>query len=99
MLYYHHPLPTQALSVLREHEPWVDDMIAVLCNRNFSLLVAAQTITFTGSYVLFVGLPFSVYALTGSGPATGALFMAPTIPQLAFGSVAGVFELPSANPT
>ena len=66
-------------------------MLAVLRHRNLALLVAAQTISFTGSFVLFVGLPFYVYELTGSGLATGALFMAQTIPQLALGSVAGVF--------
>lgn len=66
-------------------------MLVALRNRNLALLVAAQTITFTGSYVLFVGLPFYVYELTGSGLATGALFMAQTIPQLALGSIAGVF--------
>ena len=66
-------------------------MLVALRNRNLALLVAAQTISFTGSFVLFVGLPFYVYELTGSGLATGALFMAQTIPKLALGSIAGVF--------
>lgn len=66
-------------------------MIQALRNRNLALLVAAQTVTAIGSFVLFVGLPFYVYQLTGSGLATGALFMAQTIPQIALGSVAGVF--------
>ena len=66
-------------------------MLATLRNRNLALLATAQTITSIGSFVLFVGLPFYVYELTGSGLATGALFIAQTIPQLALGSIAGVF--------
>lgn len=66
-------------------------MIATLRNRNLTLLVTAQTITFTGNMVLFVGLPFYVYELTGSALATGALFMAEAVPPLALGSIAGVF--------
>ncbi len=66
-------------------------MIATLRHRNLTLLLTAQTITFTGNMVLFVGLPFYVYELTGSALATGALFMAEAIPPLALGSIAGVF--------
>jgi MFS family permease len=41
--------------------------------------------------VLFVALPFYIYALTGSTLATGIMFIVQTLPRLFFGSMAGVF--------
>ena len=66
-------------------------MFSILRQRNFSLLWFGQLISTIGDWVLFVALPFYIYSLTGSTLATGAMFMAATLPRLLFGSVAGVF--------
>ena len=66
-------------------------MIAVLRQRDFSLLWFGGVLSVIGDYFLFVALPFFVYERTGSALATGAMFMAETLPRLLFGSVAGVF--------
>src|ERR1700736_2178807 len=66
-------------------------MLAVLRQRNFGLLWVGQNISMIGDWVLFVALPFYIYALTGSTLATGIMFIVQTVPRLFFGSVAGVF--------
>jgi MFS family permease len=66
-------------------------MLAVLRQRNFSLLWVGQNISMIGDWVLFVALPFYIYSLTGSTLATGIMFIVQTLPRLFFGSVAGVF--------
>ena len=66
-------------------------MLAVLRQRNFGLLWVGQNISMIGDWVLFVALPFYIYALTGSTLATGIMFIVQTLPRLFFGSVAGVF--------
>lgn len=66
-------------------------MIAVLRQRDFSLLWLGGVLSVVGDYFLFVALPFFVYERTGSVLATGAMFAAETLPRLLFGSVAGVF--------
>ena len=66
-------------------------MLAVLRQRNFSLLWIGQNISMIGDWVLFVVLPFYTYALTGSTLATGIMFIVQTLPRLFLGSVAGVF--------
>ena len=66
-------------------------MMAVLRQRNFGLLWIGQNISMVGDWVLFVSLPFYIYALTGSTLATGIMFIVQTLPRLFFGSVAGVF--------
>jgi len=66
-------------------------MIAVLRQRDFSLLWLGGVFSVVGDYFLFVALPFFVYERTGSVLATGAMFAAETLPRLLFGSVAGVF--------
>jgi MFS family permease len=66
-------------------------MLAVLRQRNFGLLWVGQIISMVGDWVLFVSLPFYIYALTGSTLATGIMFIVQTLPRLFFGSVAGVF--------
>ena len=66
-------------------------MFNILRQRNFGLLWFAQLISTIGDWVLFVALPFYTYGLTGSTLATGAMFMASTLPRLLLGSVAGVF--------
>lgn len=66
-------------------------MLAVLRQRNFGLLWTGQVISMIGDWVLFVVLPFYIYAITGSALATGIMFIVQTLPQLFFSSVAGVF--------
>ena len=66
-------------------------MIATLRKRDFSLLWVGGLLSVAGDYLLFVALPFFVYERTGSALATGAMFVAQTLPRLLFGSVAGVF--------
>ncbi len=66
-------------------------MVNILRQRNFGLLWFGQLISTIGDFVLFVALPFYTYHLTGSTLATGAMFMASTLPRLLVGSVAGVF--------
>jgi MFS family permease len=66
-------------------------MLAVLRQRNFFLLWSGGVLSVIGDYFLFVALPFFVYERTGSALATGAMFIAETLPRLIFGSVAGVF--------
>ncbi len=66
-------------------------MLTVLRQRDFSLLWFGGVLSVIGDYFLFVALPFFVYERTGSALATGAIFIAETLPRLLFGSVAGVF--------
>lgn len=66
-------------------------MFAVLRQRNFACLWIGQVVSMVGDWVLFVALPFYIYALTGSTLATGIMFIVQTLPRLCFGSVAGVF--------
>jgi MFS family permease len=66
-------------------------MLAVLRQRDFSLLWVGGVLSVIGDYFLFIALPFFVYERTGSVLATGAMFAAETVPRLLFGSVAGVF--------
>ena len=44
-----------------------------------------------GDWVLFVGLPFEIYRLTGSTLATGGMVLAMLVPRIVLGSVAGVY--------
>ena len=66
-------------------------MLAVLRQRDFSLLWFGGVLSVTGDLFLFIALPFFVYERTGSVLATGAMFAAETLPRLLFGSMAGVF--------
>src|SRR5690348_12853609 len=66
-------------------------MLAVLRQRNFALLWAGGLISMLGDWLLFIALPFYIYNLTGSALATGAMFIAETLPIVVFGSIGGVF--------
>src|SRR5579885_3599430 len=66
-------------------------MFAVLRQLNFACLWIGQLVSLIGDWVLFIALPFYIYALTGSTLATGIMFIVQTVPRLCFGSVAGVF--------
>jgi MFS family permease len=66
-------------------------MLATLRNRNFSLLWFAGLISIAGDWMLNIALPLYVYQMTGSTLATSTMFIAAMLPNLLFGSVAGVF--------
>jgi len=66
-------------------------MLAVLRQRNYALLWGGQLISVFGDWVLLIALPFYIFDLTGSALATGAMFIAQTVPRVLLGSVAGVF--------
>ena len=63
----------------------------LLRRRNVALLWVAALTSAVGSSMLFVALPFYVYARTHSALATGAMFIAEMAPAILLGSVAGVF--------
>ncbi len=66
-------------------------MLAVLRQRNFALLWFGQLISVFGDWVLLIALPFYIFDVTGSALATGAMFIAQTVPRVLLGSFAGVF--------
>ena len=66
-------------------------MFNLLRRRNFALLWVAGLTSGVGSAMLFIALPFYVYARTHSALATGAMFIAEMAPAVLLGSVAGVF--------
>jgi MFS family permease len=66
-------------------------MLTTLRQRNFALLWLGGLISQTGDWLLQIGLPVYVYLLTGSALATGFLFITAFVPNIVFGSVAGVF--------
>jgi predicted MFS family arabinose efflux permease len=66
-------------------------MLAVLRQRNFARLWAGGAISTLGDWLLFIGLPFAIYNMTGSALATGAMFIAQSLPTLLFGALGGVF--------
>jgi Na+/melibiose symporter-like transporter len=62
-----------------------------LSQRDLRLLLAAGLISSTGDWVLAVGLAYYVYTLTGSTLASAIMLLASYLPQIALGSIAGVF--------
>jgi MFS family permease len=66
-------------------------VLRVLRQRDFALLWFAGLVSMTGDWMLAVALPITVYELTGSALATGAILITNKISALLLGSVAGVF--------
>lgn len=66
-------------------------MIKTLRNRNFALLWLGGLISLAGDWVLMVGLPIYVYLLTHSVLATSITLITSMVPNILFGSVAGIF--------
>jgi MFS family permease len=66
-------------------------MLATLRQRNFGLLWSAGLISLAGDWMLRIALPIYIYQLTNSALATGTMLIASMLPDLLFGSIAGVF--------
>lgn len=66
-------------------------MLSVLRQRNYALLWFGGLVSMLGDFVLFVGLPFEIYRLTGSTLATAGMLLAFLVPNILLGSVAGVY--------
>jgi MFS family permease len=60
-------------------------------NRNYRLLLIAGLISLSGDWIFTIGMTFSVFAVTGSALAAGAIVFTALLPQFLLGSVAGVF--------
>jgi Na+/melibiose symporter-like transporter len=66
-------------------------MLATLRNRDFSLLWLGGLISLAGDWTLNIGLPIALFAMTRSIPVLSAALVAGMLPNVLFGSVAGVF--------
>lgn len=66
-------------------------MLRVLRQRNFGLLWFGGFVSMLGDFILFVGLPYEIYRLTGSTLATAGMVVAFLVPNILLGSIAGVF--------
>jgi MFS family permease len=66
-------------------------MLAVLRQRNFALLWFGGFVSNLGDFVLFVGLPYEIYRLTGSTLATAGMVLSFLVPSILLGSIAGVY--------
>ena len=62
-----------------------------LRQRGLRLMLGAGLISASGDWVLRIGLAYYIYALTGSTLASAAMLLASFVPQIALGSLAGVF--------
>src|SRR5262249_20475511 len=59
--------------------------------RGLRLMLGAGLISLTGDWVLRIGLAYYIYAITGSTLASATMLLASFVPQIALGSLAGVF--------
>jgi MFS family permease len=66
-------------------------MLSVLRQRDYALLWLGGLVSMLGDFVLFVGLPYEIYRLTGSTLATAGMLLAFLVPNILLGSVAGVY--------
>jgi len=66
-------------------------MLNVLRQRNYALLWFGGLVSMLGDFVLFVGLPFEIYRLTGSTVAMAGMLLSFLVPSILLGSVAGVY--------
>jgi MFS family permease len=64
--------------------------LRVLRRRDFALVAGGRFVSAMGDYVRYAALPFYVLDLTGSALATSTIFIVQILPDLLFGSVAGV---------
>jgi predicted MFS family arabinose efflux permease len=66
-------------------------MLSVLRQRDYGLLWFGGFVSMLGDFVLFVGLPYEIYRITGSTLASAGLSLAFLLPNILLGSVAGVY--------
>ena len=66
-------------------------MLRLLRQRDYGLLWFGGFVSQLGDFVLFVGLPYEIYRLTGSTLAMAGMSLAFLIPNILLGSVAGVY--------
>ncbi len=66
-------------------------MLRLLRQRDYGLLWFGGLISQLGDWVLFVGLPYEIYRITGSPLATMGMVLCFLVPGILLGSVAGVF--------
>src|SRR3954470_672552 len=64
--------------------------MALLRNRNFTLLLAARSISYFGTYLAPIAVAFAVLDLTGSATDTGIAFACWTLAQVSTLMVGGV---------
>ncbi len=65
------------------------DLTPLRTSRNFRLLFASRAVTYLGSMMTMVAIPFQVAELTGSYVAVGAIGLAEVIPLIIFGLYGG----------
>ncbi len=66
-------------------------MLRLLRQRDYGLLWFGGFVSQLGDFVLFVGLPYEIYRLTGSTLAMAGMSLAFWVPNILLGSVAGVY--------
>ncbi len=66
-------------------------MLRLLRQRDYGLLWFGGFVSMLGDFVLFVGLPYEIYRLTGSTLAMAGMSLAFLVPNIVLGSVAGVY--------
>ena len=67
------------------------DLAPLKRNRDFRLLFIGQLISFLGSMVSYMAVPYQVYQLTRSNALVGALGIAQLLPVLIFGLLGGAY--------
>jgi MFS family permease len=58
--------------------------------QQLSLLLAGQTLSATGDWLLLIALPFYIYSVTHSSIATGLIYAAKFVPAIGLGPLGGV---------
>src|ERR1700675_1141910 len=66
-------------------------MLRVLRQRNYALLWFGGFVSNLGAFVLFVGLPYEIYRLTGSTLAAAGMVLSFPVPHILLGSGGRVF--------
>src|SRR3954467_13438081 len=67
------------------------DLSPLRRHRDFRLLFLGQFVSFFGSMITYVAVPYQVYQLTGSSLTVGLLGVAPLVPLLLFGLWGGAY--------
>src|ERR1700759_5835354 len=67
------------------------DIAPLKRHRDFRLLFIGQLISFLGSMVSYMAVPYQVYQLTKSNAWVGALGLAQLVPVLIFGLLGGAY--------